>query len=63
MDNYDIIVLGGQSNAEGYGVGTATEEWIPDNNGVVIPKVLTHSNDGHLYREGLSTKYNGKWEF
>ncbi len=34
-----------------------------DNNGVVIPKVLTHSNDGHLYKEGLSTKYNAKWEF
>ncbi len=34
-----------------------------DDNGVVIPKVLTHSNDGHLYRESLSTKYNGKWEF
>ncbi len=34
-----------------------------DENGVVIPKVLTHSNDGHLYKEGLSTKYNCKWEF
>ncbi len=34
-----------------------------DNNGVVIPKVLTHSNDGHLYKEGLSTKYNGVYEF
>ncbi len=28
-----------------------------DDNGVVISKVLTHSNDGHLYKEGLSTKY------
>ncbi len=27
---YDIIVLGGQSNAEGYGVGAVTEEYIPD---------------------------------
>ncbi len=26
--------------------------------GKVIPKVLTLSNDGHLYREGLTTKYN-----
>ncbi len=34
-----------------------------DDNGVVIPKVLTHSNDGHLYKEGLSTKYNCEWEF
>lgn len=24
-----------------------------DNNGVVIPSVVTHANDGHLYREGL----------
>ncbi len=32
-------------------------------NGVVIPKVLTHSNDGHLYKEGLSTKYNYNYEF
>ena len=24
-----------------------------DNNGVAIPRVLTHGNDGHLYREGL----------
>ncbi len=31
--------------------------------GVVIPKILTLSNDGHLYRENLPTKYNHKWEF
>ncbi len=31
--------------------------------GVVIPRVLTLSNDGHLYKEGLSTQYNGGWEF
>ncbi len=29
-----------------------------ERDGVVIPRVLTHSNDGHLYREGLPTKYN-----
>ncbi len=27
---YDVIVLGGQSNAEGYGLGAVTEEYIPD---------------------------------
>ena len=26
--------------------------------GIVVPKVLTVSNDSHLYREGLPTKYN-----
>ncbi len=34
-----------------------------EKNGIVIPKVLTLSNDGHLYKEGMSTKYNGGWEF
>lgn len=29
MKGYDIIVLGGQSNAEGYGVGEVTEEYVP----------------------------------
>ncbi len=27
---YDIIVLAGQSNAEGYGLGNVTEEYVPD---------------------------------
>ncbi len=31
--------------------------------GIAIPKVLTHSNDGHLLAEGLSTLYNYKHEF
>ena len=30
MEKYDIIVLGGQSNAEGYGVGPVSEEYVPD---------------------------------
>lgn len=29
-----------------------------DNNGYCVPKVLTLSQDSHLYREGLPTKYN-----
>ena len=29
-------------------------------NGVYIPKVLTYSNDGHIYKEGLPTAYNNR---
>lgn len=28
------------------------------NEGLCFPRVLQHSNDSHLYREGLGTKYN-----
>ena len=31
--------------------------------GVFIPKILTFSNDSHLYREGLPTAYNNKIRF
>lgn len=34
-----------------------------DNNGYVIPKMLTLSNDSHLYREGLPTNYNNELRF
>lgn len=30
-----------------------------DEGGVTVPKVLMHSSDSHIYREGLPTKYNG----
>lgn len=30
-----------------------------DNGGVTVPKMLMHSSDSHLYREGLPTLYNG----
>lgn len=30
-----------------------------DGNGSVVPKMLQLSNDSHLYKEGLSTEYNG----
>lgn len=30
MEIYDIIVLAGQSNAEGYGVGEVSEEYRKD---------------------------------
>ena len=32
--------------------------WFRDTGGRAFPKVLTHSSDSHLYREGLSTLYN-----
>jgi hypothetical protein len=31
---------------------------FPDQEGIVYPKLLQLSNDSHLYREGLPTKYN-----
>ena len=31
--------------------------------GIIVPKVLTLSNDSHLYREGLPTKYNNCLNF
>lgn len=31
--------------------------------GIVIPKVLTLSNDSHIYREGLPTRYNNSIPF
>ena len=34
-----------------------------DKIGITIPKTLTVSNDSHLYREGLPTKYNNQTMF
>lgn len=31
---------------------------FPETDGYVLPKILTLSNDSHIYREGLPTKYN-----
>ena len=30
MESYDIVILAGQSNAEGYGVGEVSEEYEKD---------------------------------
>lgn len=38
--------------------GMTVVEFKPDENGIVLPQVLTLSNDSHLYKEGLPTKYN-----
>ena len=34
-----------------------------EKSGIVIPKVLQLSNDSHLWREGLPTKYQNKIYF
>lgn len=38
--------------------GMTVIEFKPDKDGIVLPMVLTLSNDSHLYKEGLPTKYN-----
>ena len=32
---------------------------FPETDGYVLPKILTLSNDSHIYRDNLPTKYNG----
>lgn len=32
-------------------------------NGIAVPKILSLSNDSHLYREGLPTNYNNRLRF
>ncbi len=34
---------------------------FPERDGYVLPKILTLSNDSHIYREGLPTKYNNEF--
>ncbi len=43
--------------------GMTVVEFEPDSNGIVLPMVLTLSNDSHLYKEGLPTKYNNRIYF
>ena len=31
--------------------------------GIVVPRILTHANDSHLYREGLPTHYQNRVRF
>ncbi len=61
MDKYDIIVLGGQSNAEGYGVGAVTEEWIPDErvlwlNDNANPHFEKDENDKDVFKMDKATE-------
>jgi len=45
----------------GFGfTGMTVIEFTPDANGFCIPRVLQHSNDSHLYREGLGIKYHNR---
>ncbi len=37
--------------------GMTVVEFSVNSEGLVIPKTLQHSNDSHLYKEGLPTKY------
>jgi len=43
--------------------GMTVIEFKDEGDGIVIPKVLTLSNDSHLYREGLPTKYSNRLYF
>lgn len=43
--------------------GMTVVEFEPDEKGIVLPQVLTLSNDSHLYKEGLPTKYNNRIYF
>ena len=38
--------------------GFTAIDFHPDKNGVVVPRIMTLSNDSHLYREGLPLRYN-----
>ena len=38
--------------------GFTAIDFHPDRNGIVVPRIMTLSNDSHLYREGLPLKYN-----
>ena len=42
---YDVIILAGQSNAEGYGRGEVTAEYVPDNDVISITPSYTSTNE------------------
>lgn len=41
--------------------GMTVIDFKPDDDGTVIPRVIQHSGDSHLYREGLPTVYGGEY--
>lgn len=43
--------------------GMTVLDFSADTDGVVVPKVLVHSDDSHIYKEGLDTYYNGEFRF
>lgn len=56
-DVYDIIVLAGQSNAEGQGIGEVTEEYVPDER---VHIMKDDTNFKFVTKDGVST-LTGKW--
>ena len=44
----------------GIGFTGMTAIYFENTSGLCIPKVLQHSNDSHLYREGLGVKYHNR---
>lgn len=59
MKGYDIIVLGGQSNAEGYGVGEVTEEYVPTDKVLYVcdeVKITRYYNTGLIYKTLAQTE-------
>lgn len=52
MDKYDIIVLAGQSNAEGQGLGEVTKEFVPDER---IHIMKDDTNFKFVTKDGVST--------
>ena len=34
-----------------------------DRGGYAIPRILTHSNDSHIFHDGLPLRYNNGWKF
>ena len=43
--------------------GVTVIEFPEGNDGLTTPQILTLSNDSHLYRDGLPTKYNNRLYF
>ena len=53
-DKYDIIILGGQSNAEGYGLGAVSEEYIPDE------RIVWMNDKANPHYERYAGQYKGE---
>ena len=43
--------------------GMSVIEFQPSDDGICIPRTLTHANDGHLYRDGLPLHYQNRLRF
>ncbi len=54
MEKYDIIVIAGQSNAEGHGIGNVTREYIPTENVRIL-------YDENLWLEEINGGTESRW--